>query len=99
MTGSRRRAGPRRGRFALIGAIAATAVMAVGASSAQAAPVDFNVTFDDAVLSLPAPAGNSDILDPPDTAIEVGRCEIAGCIEAPDGVSHFCRLDGRHYCE
>jgi hypothetical protein len=38
-------------------------------------------------------------IDPPDVPIDVGRCEIAGCIEAPETVSHFCRLDGRHYCE
>lgn len=37
--------------------------------------------------------------DPPSGPIAVGRCEVAGCIEAPETVSYFCRLDGRHYCE
>jgi hypothetical protein len=67
MTGSsRRRVG--RGRLAIAGAFAALGVMAFGASSAQAISQNFTVTLDDAILSLPAPAGNSDILDPPDVA-------------------------------
>jgi len=69
MTGSsRRRAG--RGRLAVAGALAALGVMAFGVSSAQAANVSY--TFDDAILSLPDPAGNSDILDPPDQATMTG---------------------------
>lgn len=38
-------------------------------------------------------------IDPPSEPILVDACEIAGCIEAPDTVTRFCRLDGRHYCE
>jgi hypothetical protein len=67
MTGSsRRRAG--RGRLAIAGALAALGVMAFGASSAHAASENVSFTFDDAILSLPDPAGNSDILNPPDEA-------------------------------
>jgi hypothetical protein len=58
MTGSKR-----RGRAALLVAIAATAVMALGVSSAQAAT--FGTDFNDAALHLPDPAGTSDILDVP----------------------------------
>jgi hypothetical protein len=63
MTGSKR-----RGRAALLVAIAATAVMALGVSSAQAADGPFGTDFNDAALNLPAPAGTSDILDAPDQA-------------------------------
>ena len=55
MTASKRRAGVRRGRFGLLGAVAATAAIAFGATSAQAAPVPLSATFDDAALNLPAP--------------------------------------------
>jgi hypothetical protein len=64
MTGSKRRAG-RRGRFALLGAVAATAAMAFGASSAQAVTTPFNATFDDGALNVGL---TFDILDPPNTA-------------------------------
>jgi hypothetical protein len=49
--------------------------MAIGVSSAQAAPQNISFTFQDAILSLPAPAGNSDILDPPDTATMNGTVD------------------------
>jgi hypothetical protein len=64
MTGSKR-SGRRRGRVALFVAIAATAVTALGVSSAQAADGPFGTDFNDAALHLPAPAGTSDILDVP----------------------------------
>src|SRR5215208_945105 len=75
MTGSSRRRGPRRGRIAVAGAVAATAVMAFGVSSAQAAPENVSFTFDDAILSLPDPAGNSDILDAPPEATMDGTVD------------------------
>jgi hypothetical protein len=62
MTGSKRRAGLRRGRRALVGAVAASAVMAFGASSAQAA--SFQATFDDAALKTTLPSA-FDLLDSP----------------------------------
>ena len=66
MTGSsRRRAGLRKGRLAVLGALTATALMAFGAGSARAAVVPFSATFDDAALNVGA---TFDILDPPDTA-------------------------------
>jgi hypothetical protein len=65
MTGSKRRAGLRRGRVALLSAVAASAVMAFGASSANAAVEDFHATFDDAALNVGL---TFDILDPPETA-------------------------------
>ena len=66
MTGSsRRKAGLRRGRLAVVGALAATAVMAFGVASAQAAPQPFKATFDDAALNVGV---TFDILDPPATA-------------------------------
>jgi hypothetical protein len=94
MIGSvRRRAGLRRGRIALAGALAATAVMAIGASSAQA--VGFSATFDDAVLNLPAPAGNSDILDPPDSATMVGTVDTTtNALAVPTSGFNFPGFDG-----
>src|SRR5262245_14799349 len=64
MTGSKRRTARRRGRAALLGAIASSAVMAVAASSANAATAVFSASFDDAALNLPV-LGTSDILNPP----------------------------------
>jgi hypothetical protein len=60
----RRRGGLRRGRVAVVGAIAASAVLAFGVSSAQAAS-PFNAAFDDAALNVGVVF---DILDPPNTA-------------------------------
>lgn len=37
--------------------------------------------------------------DPPDASIEIDRCEIEGCIDAPDSTTTFCRLSGEHYCQ
>ncbi len=37
--------------------------------------------------------------DPPEDPVEVDRCEIEGCIDAPDSTTTFCRLSGEHYCE
>jgi len=37
--------------------------------------------------------------DPPDAPTEIDRCEIEGCIDAPDSTTTFCRLSGEHYCE
>jgi hypothetical protein len=72
MRGSKRR-GPRRGRAAVIGAVAAGAVMAFGAGSAQAATVGFSATFDDAALNV---SGLTfDILEPPDQATMVGTVD------------------------
>jgi hypothetical protein len=62
----KRRSGrPRRVRTAVVGALAATAVMAFGAGSARAAAVPFSATFDDAALNVGV---TFDILDPPNTA-------------------------------
>ena len=58
--------GQRRGRAAVVGAIAVGAVMAFGASSAQAGIVDFHGAFDDAALS--GSGLTVDVLDPPNTA-------------------------------
>ena len=38
-------------------------------------------------------------IDPPAAAIEVTRCEIAGCISAPPSTGNYCRFDGTHFCE
>jgi hypothetical protein len=73
MTGSKRRAGRRRGRFALLGAVAAIAALAYGASSAQAATVGFSATYDDAALNV---SGLTfDILEPPNTATMTGTID------------------------
>lgn len=37
--------------------------------------------------------------DPPAAPTEVDRCEIEGCIDAPDSTTTFCRLSGEHYCD
>ena len=37
--------------------------------------------------------------DPASDAIEVGKCEIEGCIRATGSETSFCRLSGEHYCE
>jgi hypothetical protein len=74
MTGSRRRVGQRRGRAAILGAITAGAVMLFGAGSAQAAPVGFSATFDDAALNLTL---TFDILDPPPPATMTGTVDDA----------------------
>jgi Ca2+-binding RTX toxin-like protein len=66
-----KKAGSRRGRAALAGAIAATAAMAIGATSAHAATAVFSASFDDAALNLPT-LGTVDILDPPPPATMTG---------------------------
>ena len=72
----------RRGRAAVVGAIAAGAVMAFGASSAQAVPVDFHGTFDDAALS--GSGLTFDILDPPNTATMDGTIDsVTGGFDVP----------------
>lgn len=38
-------------------------------------------------------------IDPPDEATMIDRCEISGCISAPDSTESYCRLDGTHFCE
>jgi hypothetical protein len=38
-------------------------------------------------------------IDPPDEAVLVERCTIAGCIRAPESTESFCRFDGTHFCE
>jgi hypothetical protein len=80
MTGSKRRVGLRRGRFALLGLIAASVAMAFGASSAQAAPQDLTVTFDDGNLHLPV-LGTRDIIDP----AEGGPATMDGTVEDTTG--------------
>jgi|tagenome__1003787_1003787.scaffolds.fasta_scaffold20861585_2 hypothetical protein len=86
MTGSsRRRAG--RGRLAVAGALAALGVMAFGVSSAHAASENVSFSFDDAILSLPDPAGNSDILDAPPPATMDGTADTtthALFVDSPD---------------
>jgi len=69
----RRRVGLRRGRTAAMGAIAASAALAFGASSAQAATVGFNATFDDAALNVSGVT--FDILDPPPPATMTGTID------------------------
>ena len=59
--------GSRRRRVAVAGAIAAAATMAFGVGSANAAPQDLSVPFDDAALTLPV-TGTSDVLEPPNSA-------------------------------
>ena len=73
MIGSNRRGvGPRRGRaVVVVGAIAASAVMAFGVGTANAATATFSASFDDAALSLPV-LGSSDILEPPQNATMTG---------------------------
>jgi hypothetical protein len=75
----RRSAGLRRGRFAVLGAIAASAAMAFGASSAQAGPQDLTVTFDDGNLHLPT-LGTRDIISP-----EGGPATMDGTVEDTTG--------------
>jgi hypothetical protein len=79
MTGSKRRVGLRGGRAALVAAVAASALLALGASSAQAAT--FNGTFDDAALDVGGL--QFDILDPPDTATIQGTIDNAGNLTVP----------------
>ena len=38
-------------------------------------------------------------IDPPDEAIEIERCTIAGCVQAPESTESYCRFDGTHFCE
>ena len=63
----------RRGRAAVVGAIAAGAVMAFGGSSAQANPVNFHGTFDDAALN--GYGLTFDVLEPPNTATMDGTID------------------------
>ena len=69
-----KKAGSRRRRVAVAGALAAGAVMAFGASSANAATQTFSATFDDAALNLPV-LGTSDILNPPPPATMTGTVD------------------------
>jgi Ca2+-binding RTX toxin-like protein len=86
--------GLRRGRAALLGAIVASAVMAFGVSSAQAATLNFSATFDDAALGLPV-LGNSDILDPPNTATMTGTVDdTTGALSVPSGNFVFPSFSG-----
>jgi hypothetical protein len=62
MTGSKRRAGRRRGPAALLVAIAATAVTAFGASSAQATTQSVDMHFDHGLLKLGGSASPIDIV-------------------------------------
>jgi hypothetical protein len=75
MTRSKSSARPRRGRVAALGALAAAALMAFGASSAQATVQPFNATFDDAGLNVGGVV--FDILDPPNTATMTGTIDDA----------------------
>jgi hypothetical protein len=81
MTGSaRRRAGLRRGRIAAAGALAATAVMAFGVSSAQATSHPFSAQFDNANLNI-GPA--FDILTP--VSPPAGDATMTGTIDDVTG--------------
>jgi hypothetical protein len=71
-------------RVAVAGALAATAMMAFGVASANAASKPLDVTFDDSALTLPI-TGTSDVLDPPNTAHLTGTIDDAtGAITAGD---------------
>lgn len=94
MTGSSRRR-VRQGRLAIAGAFAALGVMAFGASSAQAATQNISITYQDAILSLPAPAGNSDILNPPNEATMTGTVDDAtNALNIPANQFVFPGFDG-----
>jgi len=89
MRGSkRRRVGLRRGRTGVFAAIAAGAVMAFGASSAHAATVGFQATFDDGALSV---SGLTfDILDPPQVATMDGTVDDGtGAFDVPASPTGF----------
>jgi hypothetical protein len=89
MTGSSRsRAGLRRGRLAVAGALAASAVMAFGVSSAQAAPQAFNAQFDNAYLNI-GPA--FDILTP--SAPPVGDATMTGTVDDATGAFNVPQVD------
>jgi hypothetical protein len=76
--------GSRGRRVAVAGALAATAMMAFGASSAFAVSKPLDITLDDAALTLPI-TGTSDVLDPPNTAHITGTIDDAtGAITAGD---------------
>ena len=45
------------------------------------------------IATLPDPAGGT-----PTAPIEIGRCEVEGCIQGA-GATSFCRLSGEHFCE
>jgi hypothetical protein len=77
---SRSRARLRRGRFAVAGALAASAVMAFGVSSAQATSRAFNAQYDNAYLNI-GPA--FDILTP--TAPPVGDATMTGTVDDVTG--------------
>jgi hypothetical protein len=89
----RRWLGLHRGRVGVIGALAATAVMAFGASSAQAASQVFNATFDDAALNI---SGLTfDILDPPNTATMTGTVDDGtGAVNVPANQFVFPQFSG-----
>jgi Ca2+-binding RTX toxin-like protein len=73
----------RRRRVALAGALAASATMAFGVASANAATQVFSARFDDATLNLPI-LGNSDVLDPPAAATMNGTVDdITGALNVP----------------
>jgi hypothetical protein len=86
--------GLRRGRTAVVGAIAAGAVMAFAASPAQATLQPFNATFDDAALSVGGLA--FDILEPPDHATLTGTREDggSGAFNVPDSGFVFPPFSG-----
>jgi hypothetical protein len=94
MTGSKRRVS-RRGRFALLGAVVATAAMAFGVTSAQASPVPLSATFDDAQLNLPSPAGTSDICCGATNITMTGTIDATtGAIAVPHGNFSFPSFSG-----
>jgi hypothetical protein len=67
--------GSRGRRVAVAGALAATAMMAFGAASANAALKNLSVPFDDAALTLPI-VGTADVMDPPSTSTISGTNAI-----------------------
>ena len=89
----RRRGGLRRARYAVVGAVAATAVMAFGVTSAQAASQTFTASFDDAALNV---SGLTfDILEPPDTATMTGTVEdTTGAVNVPNSGFVFPEFSG-----
>jgi hypothetical protein len=89
----RRGAGLRRGRVGVVGTLAATAVMAFGASSAHAASQVFNATFDDAALNV---SGLTfDVLDPPNVATMTGTVDdSSGVVNVPANQFVFPQFSG-----
>jgi hypothetical protein len=80
--------GQRRRRTKAVGAIAAGAVMALGASSAQADIVDLHGTFDDAALN--GSGLTFDVLEPPNTATMDGTIDDGtGDFDVPPSPTGF----------